>query len=381
MGCWDGLTRRINVAFNATMAVVIQGVFGGAPQVLRDPAGEMWNAMLGGWARQQRARCLRAVTITQRTRVVRRFYEFSNQYPWEWTAAEFEAFITSLGGLRPSTTRGYQASIRSFLDYVVSPEYDWVARCEEELGAVPRQVVSEWNSYTHNSTYEGAPGRRPLTYDEVQRLFDAADGLVETIRTHGRKGALAAQRDAAVLKMIYAFGLRRQEAWGLDIADLHGNSKVPAYGRLGTLFVRWGKSSRGGPAKRRSVLLVPEMDWVIDPIEQWLADIRPSFGPLSHPALFLSERGARLSMRSINRAFQDARSAASLPTDLDLHSLRHSYVTHLIEFDYPERFVQDQVGHQYAATTAIYAGVSDDYRHRIMQRVLERDRDRWDVGP
>jgi site-specific recombinase XerD len=55
---------------------------------------------------------------------------------------------------------------------------------------------------------------------------------------------------------------------------------------------------------------------------------------------------------------------ADLPDELDLHSLWHSYVTHLIEFDYPECFVQDQVGHAYASTTAIYTGVSDDYRNR-----------------
>lgn len=62
-----------------------------------------------------------------------------------------------------------------------------------------------------------------------------------------------------------------------------------------------------------------------------------------------------------------------------MHSLRHSYVTHLIEFDYPERFVQDQVGHAYASTTAIYTGVSDDYRNRLLQRVLkERHADLWE---
>ena len=69
----------------------------------------------------------------------------------------------------------------------------------------------------------GLPHRRPLTYDEVQALFDAADGRVEEIRSRGRKGALAAQRDAALLKTIYAFGLRRREAWGLDLPDLRRN--------------------------------------------------------------------------------------------------------------------------------------------------------------
>ena len=49
---------------------------------------------------------------------------------------------------------------------------------------------------------------------------------------------------------------------------------------------------------------------------------------------------------------------------------RHTYVTHLIEFDYPERFVQEQVGHSYASTTAIYTSVSDAYRNTLLRRAL-----------
>ncbi len=57
----------------------------------------------------------------------------------------------------------------------------------------------------------------------------------------------------------------------------------------------------------------------------------------------------------------------------------HCYVTHLIEFGYPERFVQEQVGHAYASTTAIYTGVSDDYRNRLLERALkQRHGDLWE---
>ena len=46
-----------------------------------------------------------------------------------------------------------------------------------------------------------------------------------------RKGASAAQRDAALLKVVYAFGLRRREAWGLDVEDLRHNPRAPGHGR------------------------------------------------------------------------------------------------------------------------------------------------------
>ena len=50
----------------------------------------------------------------------------------------------------------------------------------------------------------------------------------------------------------------------------------------------------------------------------------------------------------------------------------HTYVTHLTEFDYPERFVQDQVGHAYASTTSIYSHVSDEYRNRLLRAALTK---------
>ena len=80
----------------------------------------------------------------------------------------------------------------------------------------------------------------------------------------------------------------------------------------------------------------------------------------------------------INDAFTIARDAAGLDPVLDLHCLRHSYVTHLVEFDYPERFVSTQVGHSYAATTAIYTGVSDEYRNRLLRRSLHRHPELWE---
>jgi site-specific recombinase XerD len=61
-----------------------------------------------------------------------------------------------------------------------------------------------------------------------------------------------------------------------------------------------------------------------------------------------------MSLRGLNTAFGQARVDAGLPPEADLHALRHSYVTHLVEFDYPEKFVSLQVGHAYASTTAIY---------------------------
>ncbi len=55
---------------------------------------------------------------------------------------------------------------------------------------------------------------------------------------------------------------------------------------------------------------------------------------------------------------------------------RHAYITHLIEFGYPERFVQDQVGHRYASRTALYTWVGDEYRNRLLEDSLRRRAER-----
>ena len=297
---------------------------------LLNPQEAVFEGMLAGWARQQRTRFLREdSTIGPREALVRRLAEFTGQYPWEWQPAEAEAFVSHLrSGARPvtvSTARGYENALRMFCEYVTDPRYEWPEACERRFGRRPAQIFHEWNSVVHVTEYEGAAARRPLTYDEVQALFDAADERVEQIRSRGRKGALAALRDAAVLKMIYAYGLRRREASGLDLADLRHNPKAPQYGRCGGLFVRWGKASRGSPPKRRTVLTVPEMDWVTGVLEHWISEVRPAFSPGSLAALWVTERASRISVRAIDDAFPNASKAAGLPEELDLHCLRHVY--------------------------------------------------------
>jgi len=340
-----------------------------------DPAPAVFGAMKEGWARQQSARFLKASTIDPRLRLIERLEEFTGQYPWQWTPADGEAFIAHLrSGSTPiqmSTARTYEVTIGLFIEYLMDSRYQWMRVCEERFGEVPQEVFHEGNSVLHTVEYEGDPRRRPLTYDEVQALFDAADARPAKIRGQGRKGALAALRDAAVLKTIYAFGTRRTESSRLDLVDLRRNRKAPQYGNCGSLMVRFGKSQKGAPPKRRMVLTVPEMDWAVDVVQEWLTEIRPHFSPGRHPALWVTERIGRLSPRSINEAFVNAREAAGLDEDLDLHCLRHSYITHLTEFGYPARFVQEQVGHSHAATTAIYMGVSNEYRNKLLEASMK----------
>ena len=79
-----------------------------------------------------------------------------------------------------------------------------------------------------------------------------------------------------------------------------------------------------------------------------------------------------MSLEKISARFADYRDALGLPAELSLHCLRHSHVTHLIEDGYDPLFVQQQVGHCYASTTALYTSVSSDFRNRTLRAALDR---------
>ena len=342
---------------------------------LLHPEDAVFEAMLEGWARQQRGgRRLQPKTIRNRQGLVRRFATYANAYPWQWSAAHCDEWTTHLiAELKraESTIRNYQGTLRLFCDYVTSPHYQWPAECELRFGTHPVQICHEWNTVAHLSDYEGDPDRRPMTREECQAFFDYADDQVERAIRLGRKGALAAYRDATVFKTIYGWGLRATETSRLDIFDFYRNPKAPELGRFGSLHVRYGKRTRGSTPRRRMVLSV--MPWAVESVEDYVANVRPRYAKASRvSALWLTERGGRLQVREIEERFASYRDALGMDKTLVPHCLRHSHVTHQIEDGADPTFVQNQVGHRFASTTALYTGVNGDFMNTMMRKVLDR---------
>jgi integrase/recombinase XerC len=333
------------------------------------PGPALFEAMLEGWRRQQAARRLTGALIDGRERVIRRFGAFTGGFPWQWTPGQVETWIAE-GGWAHSTIRSYQGSVALFLAYACDPRYGWVAECEQQVGARPVQVVHEWNTAVHVAGYEGRPGRRPLTRAELQAFFDTADDHVEAQAAGRSKGWLASFRDATLFKVIYGWGLRRREAVMLDVADFAANPAAAELGRFGMLHVRYGKAMKGSPPRRRAVATV--MPWPAQALEQYLEQVRPRYGCENHPAVWLTERGGRISLRQVDDRFAAFRGAAGLPDDLSVHCLRHSYISHLIEDGVDPLFVQYQAGHSWASTTAAYTTVGADARNRMLRAALAR---------
>ena len=73
------------------------------------------------------------------------------------------------------------------------------------------------------------------------------------------------------------------------------------------------------------------MPWAAAAVAEYLEQVRPRYGLPGHPALWLTERGERISVRQVDERFAAYRDAAGLPGFLTPHCLRHSYVSHPIE--------------------------------------------------
>lgn len=342
---------------------------GGVP--LLYPEEQIFEAMLEGWANQQVARNLAASTVSARLRQVRAFATHAQCYPWQWSsmlADEWFADLRSVHRVGRSTVRSGQGALRGFCEYLLDPAYGWVRQCEQRFGTHPVQVIHEVNAAAHVADFEGKPTRRAFTREELQALFDHADQQVARKLELGRKGWLSAFRDATILKVAYGFGLRRNETRMLDVVDFGKNPDGPEFGEFGVCYVRYGKAQRGSSPKRRSVLAVHP--WTVEVLTQWVEQVRPMFGSQG-PAAWPSERGPRVGVAHLNKQLATYRDELGMDPALGFHSLRRSYVTHLIEDGWDPRFVQEQVGHEHASTTSIYTCVSSDYRVRTLRRALD----------
>jgi site-specific recombinase XerD len=339
---------------------------------LLHPEPQVFEAMIEGWRNQMLARNLAASTITGREKQVRAFQAHAMAFPWEWSPALADEWFADLRAVRQvtrSTVRGYQVALRGFREFVTDPAYGWAVECENRFGTHPVQVITEMNSAVHVADIESEPSKRAFTRKELQALFDYADEQVERKRALGRKGWMSAFRDATLMKVAYSYGTRRTETQMLDVADFGRNPEAPEFGEYGVLYVRHGKAKRGSPPKRRSVLTV--FPWTVEVLDQWFGEVRPLFGVDENPAAWPSERSARIRPETLNHRLAAYRDALGLDPGLDFHSLRRSYVTHLIEDGWDPRFVQEQVGHDHASTTSIYTCVSSDFRTRTLRRALD----------
>jgi site-specific recombinase XerD len=338
------------------------------------PEDAVLEAMLRGWRAQQTARGLREDTIAPRERLMRRFVEFTNEYPWCWLPGHVDEWTQSLmaeSHLAPSTIRGYQTDLRLFSEYLCDARYGWAAMCQEQFGpgVHPVPICHEWNTIAHLNDYEGNPEARPFSRTELQRFLDYADEQVDRAVRAKRKGALAAYRDATLFKVVYAWGLslRRTETSKLDVLDWGRNPAAPAFGRFGMLHVRYGKAVRGQPPRRRNVPSV--MGWAVEAVADYVDNHPAPLGSEEHPAMWLTERGGRVAPARSTPASSPTAIPLGLPKTLP-HIVFGIPGSHLTEDGVDRRFIQEAVGHRCDTSTAIYTHVSGDFMNTALRKAL-----------
>lgn len=193
-----------------------------------------------------------------------------------------------------------------------------------------------------------APRRLPkaISISEVERLLKASgpepddvSGATDLIRV----------RDRAILELLYATGARVSEVVNIDLDDLIDPEIIRLFGK--------GSKER----------IVPVGRYAQAAMQAYLVRVRPSLAMLSKgtPALFLNQRGSRLSRQSIWQIISDAAKNAKLEHVVSPHTFRHSFATHLLEGGADVRVVQELLGHASVATTQIYTLVTVDALREI----------------
>ena len=179
------------------------------------------------------------------------------------------------------------------------------------------------------------PKRLPkaISINDVERLLSAAS-VGDTP---------AALRDRAILEVLYGAGARISEAVGLDLDDVdleHGSVRL------------FGKGS-----KER---VVPLGSYARDAVTAYTVRARPSMALKGKgtPALFLNQRGGRLTRQSAWAVIHAAAERAGLGAKVSPHTLRHSFATHLLDGGADVRVVQELLGHASVTTTQIYTMVT-----------------------
>ena len=288
-------------------------------------------------------RNLSAHTVAAYQRDLREFSRFLDaQYgaeAWTWGGVDRLALRSYLGHLnrkrlaRRSIARKLSA-VRSFFRYLHREEY---------VEANPARAVRSPKLERH------LPGW--LTRADAERLFGAAEA-------RAAEGGFHALRDLAILETFYAAGVRLSELRGLDVADLD--------------LIADTVRVRGKGRKERIVPLGAAAVTAIRRYEPRRAEVLAAAAAPDRNALFVSERGRRLSARQVQNVVAGMLQAIDEGDGVSAHSLRHSFATHLLDAGADLMSVKEMLGHASLSTTRIYTHTSKERLKRVYDQAHPR---------
>ncbi|MBI4544379.1 MAG: tyrosine recombinase XerC [Gemmatimonadetes bacterium] len=251
---------------------------------------------------------------------------------WDWGGVDRLALRSYLArltrqGLARRTIARRLSAVRSFFRFL---------HREERLPANPARALRS------PKLDRRLPGW--LSKPEVERLFELAE-------TRAAAGSFRAIRDLAVLETFYAAGIRLAELRALDVADAD--------------LVADQVKVRGKGRKERIVPLGRAAVRALRHYELRRAEILAAHPAADRQALFLSERGRRLSARQLQHIVHNFLARIARDAGLSTHSLRHSFATHLLDAGADLMAVKELLGHASLSTTRIYTHTSKERLKRV----------------
>ena len=184
---------------------------------------------------------------------------------------------------------------------------------------------------------------KALTVSDITQLIDASlndDNVISL-------------RDKAILEFLYSTGARVSEIVGININDISTINSESSEVRVIKL--------RGKGNKER---IVPMGSFSIKALDDYLVRVRPNLlmknSKNKSDALFLNQRGNRISRQSAWQIVVDSAKRCGLSEGISPHVFRHSFATHLLDGGADIRVVQELLGHASVTTTQIYTLITID---------------------
>jgi len=299
--------------------------------------------------------------------------------------AEFLLFLEKERNDSPHTVRAYRRDLlafQRFADGYYAAVWEWgqvdrlalrgfmgeLTRGGQARRSVARAVSTLRTFYRFLGTRYGivanpARGLRlPRPERRLPAVLDRAqmEELFAFAERAARDGGFQEVRDLAMLELFYGTGMRLGELSGLSLGDVDvvaDQVKVRGKGRKERILPIGRAAGRALRVYERERATL-------------LAGLRPGRG--DHRALFLARTGRRLSPRSVQLAVRRHLRLFGERTGLKVHSLRHTFATHLLDAGADLRAVQELLGHTSLSTTQVYTHTSVERLKRVYQAAHPR---------